>query len=163
MSGYATYRELAPAASSKPRGILRFVIAVGPARTQFIIVVFALAMLYGSVCSASCAAGVCLNLGDYSDSHHCDQLLHHHSYGPHDHGQHGPDCKRHAHPPDLALKGSATGPFQDRSMSVLQAGAVLASLSTTRAITQDIHQASCRKPPSDSKSTLPQRVSVLRI
>ena len=40
----------------KRRAILRSVTVVGPTRAKIVIVFFALAMVYGSICSASCAS-----------------------------------------------------------------------------------------------------------
>jgi hypothetical protein len=152
-------RGLAPAGIGIARGILRFVIGVSPTRAQIVIVMFALAMVYGSICSASCVAGDCPNLEQYSEGHNCDQ----HSQGPHDHGQHGPACKQHGHPPDFVLKGSGIAPLQDQGASGLRAGAVLASLTASLTITQDILRESYRRPPGVFKNTLHQQVSILRI
>jgi hypothetical protein len=132
-------------------------------RAKIVIVLFGLAMLYGSICSAACVAVVCPNLERYSESHHCDQPSHQHSHDQHDQGQHGPDCKQHAHPPDFALKASGMVAFQDQSATVLYAAAAIASLLNPSPITQDILQESHRRPPGVSKNTLHEQVSVLRI
>jgi hypothetical protein len=142
--------------------ILRSVIVVSPTRAKIVTLMFALAMLYGSICSVSCVAGVCPNLEQYSESHDCDQPSHHHSHGPHNHGQHDRDCKQHAHPPDFALKASGIALFQDQSATVLHAAMAIA-LSNQLPITQDILQKSHRRPPGVPKDTLDEQVSVLRI
>jgi hypothetical protein len=136
---------------------------VKPTRTKIVIVLFGLAMLYGSICSAACVAGVCPNLERYSESHDCDQPSHQHSHGQNDQGQHGPDCKRHAHPPDFALKASVMAAFQDQSATVLHAAAAIASLSNPSPVTQIILRESHRRPPGVSKNTLHEQVFVLRI
>jgi hypothetical protein len=146
----------------KRRAILRSVIVVSPTRAKIVIVFFALAMVYGSICSVSCVAGVCPNLEHYSESHDCDQPSHHHSHGPHNHGQHDRDCKQHAHPPDFALKASGIAPFQDQSATVLHTAMAIA-LSNQLPIMQDILQKSHRRPPGVPKDTLDEQVSVLRI
>jgi hypothetical protein len=140
-----------------------FVNIVNSTRAKIVIVVFGLAMVYGSICSAVCVAGVCPNLEHYSESHSCDQPSHPHSHGQHDHGQHGPDCKQHAHPPDFALKASGIAPFEDQSASVRHAAAVIAPLSNASPITQDILEESHRRPLGVPKNTLHEQVSVLRI
>jgi hypothetical protein len=145
------------------RVILRFVIVIRATRAKILIVLFALAMLYGSVCSASCVVGVCANLEHYSESHDCDQPSHHQSRGSHDHGQHSPDCKQHSHPPDFALKASAIVPLQDQTATVLHAGAVLFFLSIPLATAQEILEESHRRPLGVPKNTLHEQVSVLRI
>jgi hypothetical protein len=136
---------------------------VNPTRAKILIVLFGLAMLYGSICSATCVAGVCPNLERYSESHDCDQTSHQHSHGQNDQGQHGPDCKQHAHPPDFALKGSGMAAFQDESATALHAAAAIASLSNPSPVTQDILQEFHRTPPGVSKNTLHEQVFVLRI
>jgi hypothetical protein len=145
------------------RGILRFVIVLSPTRAKIVIVFFAVAMVYGSVCSSLCAAGVCPNLEHYSEGHDCDQPSHHHSHGSHDDGQHDPDCKQHAHPPGFALRASGIAPFQDNNTTLLDVAAVLASVTDSLAVTQDILQQSHRRPPDISKDSLNQQASVLRI
>lgn len=140
------------------RAILRFVIVVNATRAKIVVALFALAMLYGSVCSASCLVGVCPNLAHYSESHDCDQLSHHHS-----HGQHDPDCRHHAQPPDFAPKTSGIAPFQDQSATVLQAGAALASFSNPSPITQAVLEEFHRRPRGVPKNTPLDQVSVLRI
>jgi len=152
-----------PPALWQTHDILRLVIAVSPARAKTTVVLFALAMIYGSMCSASCVAGVCPNLEHYSASHECDQPSHKHSNGPEGHGQHGPDCTQHVHPPEFALKAPGMGAFQVQGATVLKAGAVRASLSTPVAITEDIFQEFHRTPPSVDGQTLHQQVSVLRV
>jgi hypothetical protein len=139
------------------------VIIVSPTRAKIVTMLFAVAMVYGSLCSGLCAAGVCPNLEHYSEGHDCDQPSHHHSHGSHNHGQHDPDCKQHAHPPDFALKASGMAPFQDHTATLLDAAAVLASVSAPVAINQNILQQSHRRPPDIFKDSLPQQASVLRI
>jgi hypothetical protein len=147
----------------KRRVILPFVVAVSPMRAKIVTVMFALAMLYGSVCSSLCATGVCPNLEHNSEGHDCDQPSHHHSHGSHNDGQEDHDCKQHAHPPGFALRASGIAPFQDTSATLLDAAAVLASVTDSLAITQDILQQSHRRPPDISKDSLHQQASVLRI
>lgn len=138
------------------------VIVVSPIRAKIVTVMFALAMLYGSVCSASCVAGVCPNLEDYSQSHDCDQGSQHSSQGHDRDGQHSPYCKEHAHPPDFALNVSGTAPFQDQSAAALRA-AIVSALSIPLPITQDVLQESHRRRPGLTKNNLQQQFSVLRI
>jgi hypothetical protein len=121
-----------------------------------------LAMLYGSVCSASCVAGACPNLEHYSESHDCDQGTHHHSHGHDRDGQRSPDCKEHAHPPDFALNVSGIASFQGQSAATLHA-AIVSALSIPLPIAQDILQESHRRRPGVPNHTLQQQVSVLRI
>ena len=78
---------------SRRRATLGFVIVVSSTHAKIVTLMFALATLYGSVCSASCVAGVCPNFEHYSESHDCHQPGQHHSHGQDDHGQHGPDCR----------------------------------------------------------------------
>lgn len=162
LSDYPTYRELAPAAGGKARGILRFVMAVRPTRTKFIIVVFALAMLYRSICSVSCVAGGCPNLGHYSESHECNQPSRDHSHGQHNNGQHDPDCKQHGHPSDFVLKASGIAAFQDQGASVPQAAMVI-DISNPVTTTQDTLQESHRRRLGVPKDTLHKQVLVIRI
>lgn len=148
---------------SKRYAIIRSVIVVSPTRAKIVVVLFAVAMVYGSLCSSLCAAGVCPNLEHYSEGHDCDQPSHHHSHGSHNDSQHDPDCKQHAHPPSFALRASGIAPFQDHSTTLLHPAAVLESVTDSLAITQDILQQSHRRPPDISKNSLHQQTSVLRI
>jgi len=135
------------------------VITVSPTRAKIVIVLFAVAMVYGSVCSAMCVAGFCPNLERHA-GHDCDESSHHH---PHGHGQHGPDCTQHAHPPDFAVKTSGIAPFQDHAATLLAAAAVLEAFSTPLAINQDVLRLSHRRPLDISNDNLSQRAAVLRI
>jgi hypothetical protein len=147
---------------SRRRATLGFVIVVSSTRAKIVTLMFALATLYGSVCSASCVAGVCPNLERYSDSHDCDQSAQHHSHGQNGQGQHDPNCKQHAHPPDFALNVSGIAPFQDQSVTALHP-AISSALSNLFPTTQDIRQESHRRLPGVPKSTLQQQASVLRV
>lgn len=134
-------------------------ITVSPTRAKIVIVFFAVAMVYGSVCSAMCVAGFCPNLERHSAGHDCDESSHH----PQGHGQHGPDCTQHAHPPDFAVKTSGIAPFQDHAATLLGAAAVLEAFATPLAINQGVLQLSRRRPPDISEDDLYQRSAVLRI
>jgi hypothetical protein len=147
---------------SRRRATLGFVIVVSSTHAKIVTLMFALATLYGSVCSASCVAGVCPNFEHYSESHDCDQPGQHHSHGLDDHGQHGPDCKQHAHPPDFALNVSGIAPFQDQSVTALHP-AILSALSNLFPTTQDIRQEFHRRLPGVPTNTLQQRAFVLRV
>ena len=144
------------------RATLVFVIVVSPTCAKIVAVMFALAMLYGSVCSVSCVAGVCPNLERYSESHDCDQPSHHHSQGHDSDGQHSPDCRQHAHPADFALNASGIAPFRDQSTTALHAATVFA-LSNPLPRMRDSFRGSLRRPSGFPKNNLQNQVSVLRV
>ena len=160
----AVLPSLAQRRNSDRSGVyLQFVVTVSPTRAKIVIIFFAVAMVYASVCSSLCAAGVCPNLEHYSEGHDCDQPSHHHSHGSHNDEQHDPDCKHHAHPPGFALRASGLAPFQGHSTTLLQAAAVLVSVTDSLAISQDILQQSHQRPPDISNASLHQQTSVLRV
>jgi hypothetical protein len=119
-------------------------------------VLFALAMFYGSICSATCLAGVCPNLEYHSNSHDCGQPSHH------SHGQDDPNCTQHAHPPDFALKVSGIAPHHNQDATLLHATAEIAFWNELSR-PQDIRQETHRRPPGIATNTLHEQASVLRI
>jgi len=147
---------------SRWRVTLGFVIAISSTSAKIVTLMFALAMLYGSVCSASCAAGVCPNLEHYPESHDCDQPAQHHSHGQNGQDQRDPNCKQHAHTPDFALNVSGITPFRDQSVTAFHS-AMLSALSNSLSATQDVLQRSDRRPPGFPKNTLQNQISVLRV
>jgi hypothetical protein len=129
---------------------------ISPKIAKITATLFALAMFYGSICSASCVAGVCPNVEYHSKSHDCDQPSHH------SHGQDDPNCTQHAHPPDSALKVSGITLLQNQSPTLLHATTEIA-LWNPLSTPQDIRQETHRRPQGVTTNTLPEQVSVLRI
>jgi hypothetical protein len=60
--------------------------------------IFTMAVFYASVCSASCAMGVCPGQVQQKASHDCDRMPSHHSDQSRHHSSGNPDCSEHQHP-----------------------------------------------------------------
>jgi len=65
---------------------------------RMIVAVFTMAMFYASVCSASCAVGLCPEQTQRTAGHDCDQMPSHHSDSSGHQTPEKPDCSQHRHP-----------------------------------------------------------------
>ena len=124
--------------------------------------IFTIAMFYSSVCSASCAVGVCPDQVQRTASHDCDQMPAHHAGHSGHKAPESPDCSRHQHPTMVLTKSGEIAKVQ---LSVVQ-------LSATTAVFLPHHdfaaglihvEASDLAPPLGTSLPLYQQISVLRI
>ena len=143
--------------------ILRLVMTVGPTRTKILISIFSLAMFYGSICSAACAAGFCPNLAHYSQSHDCNQPSQHHSTGSHHHDSKDPDCQQHAHPPDFAIKSAGLSQYRVNSATTIRSAALSTNQVAAFSVMRSSVATSDLAPPGFLKSARDQQSAVLRI
>lgn len=130
---------------------------------RIVVTIFTVAMFYASVCSASCAIGVCPDKAPQTSGHDCDQMPAHHT------GQSGhktpdsPDCTQHQHPsvvfaksPEIAKVNLGVSSHLPGTNAILLAAHQLAPIS-------DYPKASERAPSKSSGIPLYQQISVLRI
>ena len=128
------------------------------------VAVFTMAMFYASVCSASCAIGVCPEQTHRTSGHECNEIPSHHSDSSGHQTPAKPDCSQHQHPELFVAKSGGDLPqFQLSVVKHLNATAVAFSpvhgLSTifTHEVTSE------NAPPPASGVPLYDRISVLRI
>lgn len=126
--------------------------------------VFAVAMVYASACSTTCALGACITFGPQTSTaeHHGDD---HESSQPSGKDHHGPsneDCNEHGHPAYFVKGPSAPQP----GLSA-QAGVVAASPADVSAavwiVKTNIISGRDHAPPASPGKPLYQTISVLRI
>jgi hypothetical protein len=125
-------------------------------------VIFIVAVFYASVCSASCAIGVCPDQVQRTAGHDCDQMPSHHSAPTKQQSPANRDCSEHQHP-GLFVTKSNSSQFQLGIVDHLDASA--ATLSSARVLpTLFAHSATSEHaPPIVSSAPLYDLISVLRI
>ena len=129
-----------------------------------VIMAFAVAVLYGSVCSTLCAAGICPNeLQHSSSSDDCDQMPMRHSDYPQKHVPENHDCSMHHHPSVNIVKADNLPQFQLASMGRINAHDLLADSTRVMALSVAAFSLSDLAPPPTLRNTLHQQTSVLRI
>jgi hypothetical protein len=118
------------------------------------------ALLYGSVCSTTCALGACPIETQNATGHDCD---HGASSNSHHSDSQNPDCTKHHHPTFDAVKADVLSQFQLSSASHAAASQLLAI--ATRGATNVSADAlsSYLAPPPNLNLPLQQQISVLRI
>jgi hypothetical protein len=119
------------------------------------------ALLYGSVCSTTCALGACPIETQNAAGHDCD----HGASGNSHHGDsQNPDCAKHHHPTFDAVKADALSQFQLSSTSHATASQLLAIATRGEAtnVTSDALSPHLATPPN-LNLPLQQQISVLRI
>jgi hypothetical protein len=127
-----------------------------------VVAVFTMAMFYASVCTATCAIGVCPDEVQQTAGHDCDQASSHHSSQPGHKAPESPDCSKHAHPGVFVAKSGDVSQFQLSIVEHLQLSATaLGARHDLRLSTAT--RASGPAPPFASKLPLHQQISVLRI
>jgi hypothetical protein len=131
--------------------------------TRIVLAVFAMAVFYASVCSASCAVGVCPNQVQQTASHDCDQMPSHHSAPSGHETPDTPDCSKHQHPGLFVMKSGDVSQFQLSAVDHLNVSATAFSpvCGLTALLTQA--EASEHGPPLVSSVPLYEQISVLRI
>ena len=128
---------------------------------RIVVTVFTMAMFYASVCTTTCAIGVCPDEVRQTAGHDCDQASSHHSGQPGHESPESPDCSKHAHPGVFVAKSGDVSQYQlsivghlQLSATALSAGHDLRLSTATRS--------SDLAPPFASNLPLHQ-ISVLRI
>jgi hypothetical protein len=130
---------------------------------RMVVAIFTMAMFYASVCSASCAVGVCPDKVQQTTSHDCDQMPAHHS----DQSRHGspdnPDCSQHQHPGVLVAKTGNFSQFQLTALHSLHVSAAASSPLVGLPAIFSQSAASEHAPPIVSGVPVYEQISVLRI
>ncbi len=160
-----------PPVSSTPRFPLRLrkeaynrsvrMIGVGTARVKFVAAMFVVAMFYGSVCAAACAAGFCPLLGHGGDADQCHHQTSSHP-GSHDGLPDHSGCATHGHPTSFV---TAAGPTQFQFAIVAHVGAPLFLVQSSGSVVSWSQGpwGSDLAPPVVPKNPLYQQMSALRI
>lgn len=129
---------------------------------RIVATLFTVAVFYASVCSASCAVGVCPDRVQQTAGHDCDQMPPHHSTPSKHQNQDNPDCSEHQHP-GLFVTKSAGLQFQLSIVDHLSVSSATFSsgyrLSASFADSTPAEHA----PPIVSSLPLYDQISVLRI
>ncbi len=129
---------------------------------RMVVAVFTMAMFYASVCTATCAIGVCPNEVQQTASHECDHASSHHSSQPGHKAPESPDCSKHAHPGVFVAKSGEVSQFQLSIVGHLQLSAATVSFGDDQR-PSTATRSSDPAPPFASKLPLHQQISVLRI
>lgn len=131
---------------------------------RMIVAVFTMAMFYASVCSASCAVGVCPEQTKRTAGHDCDQMPSHHSDSSGHQTPDKPDCSQHQHPELFVAKSGGDLPqFQLNIVDHLHASTTtfLAQHGSPAVVSRT--EASEHAPPVVSSASLYDRIAILRI
>jgi len=142
--------------------IVHYVMLPATMRAKLAVAAFVVvALLYGSVCSTTCALGACPIETQNAAGHDCD---HGASSNSHQRDPQNPDCAKHHHPTFDAVKADVLSQFQLNSASHAAARQLLAvamqgEASSVSADALSPHLA----PPPNLNIPLQQQVSVLRI
>jgi hypothetical protein len=121
----------------------------------------AITLLFGSVCSTTCALGACPIETQNAASHDCD---HNASVPTHHNAPQNPDCPRHHHPTFDAVKTDALQQSQLSSANHVSATRLL--VITTRSALTGVQSSALPSrfaSPPNLNIPLPQQISVLRI
>ena len=155
-------RQTAPPVNSPGR-----VIPLGQMRSKtngarMVLAIFTMAMFYTSVCTTTCAIGVCPNEVQQTAGHDCEQSSSHHSGQPGHEAPESPDCSKHAHPGVFVARSGNVSQFQLSIVGHLQLSATALGTGhdlrlSTATRTSDL------APPFASNLPLHQQISVLRI
>jgi hypothetical protein len=117
-------------------------------------------LLYGSVCSTTCALGACPTETQNAVSHDCD---HGASSNSHQSDRQNPDCAKHHHPTFDAVKADVLSQFQLSSTSRDMASQFLALVTRTETTIVTSDTISPHLAPTPNVIPLHQQVSILRI
>lgn len=135
-------------------------------RTWMMAIVFPVAMIYASACSASCAIGTCISLpaqsGDAGHQHHQDHDSPQSPGGEHKHGSDSDDCDSHGHPASFVRAPSAPQ-FGLSAQAWAGADDSIASLPNVWGLKTSVGPRRDHAPPQFPKEPLYKTISVLRI
>jgi hypothetical protein len=128
-----------------------------------IVAIFTLAVFYASVCSTTCAIGVCPNQVQQTAGHDCDQTSSHHSHRSGHQAPEKPDCSRHGHPGSFLVKSGELSKIQLSVVGHLNASAAAVCSGDSLTASLPAMDGSDLAPPLRSNPPLYQQISVLRI
>src|SRR5258708_18297282 len=131
---------------------------------RLVVAIFTMAMFYASVCSASCAVGVCPEQRQRTGGHDCDHVPLHHSDSSRHQAPDKPDCSQHQHPALFVTKSCGDLPqFQMSVVDHLKAAAAAFSPAHALSAIFTSNVPSQHAPPPASVVPLYHRISALRI
>ena len=130
---------------------------------RIVVAIFTMAVFYASVCSTTCAIGVCPNQVQQTAGHDCDQTPSHHSHQSGHQAPESPDCSQHEHPGLFLAKAGNLSQFQLTVVTHLSASTAAISFGHSLAASMADTEASDLAPPLRSNGPLYQQISVLRI
>jgi hypothetical protein len=128
-----------------------------------VVAIFTMAMFYASVCSASCAAGVCPDKVHQTAGHDCDQMPARHSDQSRHQSPDNPDCSQHQHSGLFVAKSGNFSQFQSNVVYPLNASAAASSPVHSLPVIFTQSAAALHAPPIVSSVPLYEQISVLRI
>lgn len=131
--------------------------------TRIVVALFTMAMFYASVCSASCAVGVCPDQVQRTASHDCEQMPAHHAGQSGHKAPDSPDCSKHQHPSVLLAKSGEVAKVKLSVAGQLSAASFIFVPRHDFAANLLRVEASDLAPPLASHLPLYQQISVLRI
>lgn len=141
--------------------IVHFVLPPAKTRAKLTVVAFVLiTLVYGSVCSATCALGACPDAQNAA-THDCD---HNASAPAHQQTPQNPDCPKHHHPTFDAVKTDALGQSQLTGANHATADQALAVTALGDGIdVSSFASLSDLAPPPNLNFASHQKISVLRV
>ena len=130
---------------------------------RMIVALFTMAVLCASVCSASCATGICPNQVQQTAGHDCGQTSPQHSQHSGQHAPDNPDCSQHQHPGLIVTKSGNLSQFHLTLVGHANASdiAVVPLHALVGSFTHA--QAGHHAPRLESSAPLFRQISVLRI
>ena len=135
----------------------------GTGRARILIAIFTVAMFYASVCSTTCALGVCPNQVQGSASQDCDHTSPEHSNSTPHHGPEKPDCSNHNHPTSNFVKADGLPQLQLSGIGNVSVNQLFANAPHAAGLTLAVFSLSDLAPPPTLRNPLYQQISVLRI
>lgn len=132
-----------------------------PRAKLIVIAAVLVTLLYGSVCSATCALGACPTDAQNAATHDCD----HNASGPaHQPTPQNPDCPKHHHPTFDAVKTDTPLQFQLTGANHATANQMLAVTALGDSLNvSSFASLSDLAPPPNLNFARHQKISVLRI
>ena len=128
---------------------------------RIVVAVFTMAFFYASVCSTTCAVGVCPKQARQTSSHDCESSTSQHRNHSGSPAPQRPDCSKHPHPSPLFVKSGDSGKLQ---LNISRYVSAAVPLGPSRLIANLADsEASDLAPPPTTGVSLYQQISVLRI
>ncbi len=130
---------------------------------RMVVAIFTVAVFYASVCSTTCAIGVCPNQVQQAAGHDCEHTSSHHSDPSGHQAPEKPDCSRHGHPGSFLAKSGELSQIQLNVVGHVNASATAVCSGDSLTASLPAAAGSDLAPPLRSNLPLYQQISVLRI
>ncbi len=136
----------------------------GRTSARALAVIFAAALIYGSLCSTACGLGICPNQENQPASHECDHpFSSNHSGSSHHRGPARPDCYAHHHPSVEFVKADGLPQWEQAKAGGIAIGELLCDFSHADIVHVKGSCLSALGSPPSPQDSLYLRISVLRI